>query len=215
MPNKNHLLGGFAALTLATVMSGCGSSEMSAMPDVTDSRLDVALSDIERAGFDDEVEVIGGGIFGVVDESNWQVCDQEPAAGASIDSAPRLTVDRVCETEDSLEGDSSAADEVSEPTEKPVAQKPRGEARVSGGRPAGRETFVVPPMVGMNLQDAQDLLQSLGSYILTQTDATGWARFQMLDSNWKVCWQKPAPGTEVPLSRLIDLGAVKLDERCP
>ena len=66
------------------------------MPDVVGQQLDVALSDIERAGVDDEVEVLGGGTFGVVDESNWQVCEQLPGAGQTVTDAPRLTVDRSC-----------------------------------------------------------------------------------------------------------------------
>ena len=72
------------------------------MPDVVGKRLDVALSDVERAGFSDEVEVLGGGFFGVVDESNWKVCEQSPAAGELV-SAPRLTVDRTCD-DDAVRG---------------------------------------------------------------------------------------------------------------
>ncbi len=49
------------------------------MPDLTAKRLDIALSDLDRAGYGDEPEVLGGGMFGVVDESNWTVCDQAPA----------------------------------------------------------------------------------------------------------------------------------------
>lgn len=66
------------------------------MPDVTGQSLDVALSDIKRAGFTDKVEVLGGGTFGVIDKSNWQVCDQSPAAGQAVTAQPRLTVDRSC-----------------------------------------------------------------------------------------------------------------------
>lgn len=66
------------------------------MPDVTGKRLDVALSDIERAGFTDTVDIVGGGLLGVLDESNWQVCDQSPAAGQPVSAAPHLTVDRSC-----------------------------------------------------------------------------------------------------------------------
>jgi hypothetical protein len=66
------------------------------MPDVMGLQLDAALSDIERAGFEDEVEILGGGTFGVVNESNWQVCDQLPAAGEAMTLVPRLTVDRSC-----------------------------------------------------------------------------------------------------------------------
>lgn len=77
------------------------------------------------------------------------------------------------------------------------------------------QTFVVPDLVGMNLQDAQDALQALGSYLLDQEDASGEGRLQIDDSNWQVCTQEPAPGTEVPLSATIRLDSVKLDEVCP
>lgn len=70
------------------------------MPSVTGLQLDVALSDIERADVNDEVEVLGGGLFGVVDESNWVVCAQEPVAGELVTSPPRLTVDRSCGQDD-------------------------------------------------------------------------------------------------------------------
>lgn len=66
------------------------------MPDVTGKKLDVANSDIKLAGFEDEVEVIGGGVFGVVQESNWEVCEQTPAPGEPLTKAPRLKIDRDC-----------------------------------------------------------------------------------------------------------------------
>jgi hypothetical protein len=66
------------------------------MPAVTGLTLDVALSDIERAGFDQDVEVLGGGVLGILDKSNWQVCEQSPASGQAVAAAPRLTVDRSC-----------------------------------------------------------------------------------------------------------------------
>ena len=90
---------GFAFVLGST---GCGSDTETAapvMPDVTGLSLDVALSDIERAGVVDEVEVIGGGIIEVSDEPNWQVCDQLPALGEVVTDAPRLTVDRSCESD--------------------------------------------------------------------------------------------------------------------
>ena len=63
---------------------------------VSGQKLDVALSDIKRAGFSDDVEVLGGGVLGVIDKSNWTVCEQEPAAGQAMTSTPRLKVDRTC-----------------------------------------------------------------------------------------------------------------------
>jgi hypothetical protein len=77
------------------------------------------------------------------------------------------------------------------------------------------ETFVMPRVVGLNLQKAQNLLQMMGSYFMDQTDASGMGRFQLLDSKWHVCAQNPPPGRTVPLSTIVTLASVKLDERCP
>lgn len=85
------------ATALVVITAGCDSeSAAPVMPDVVGKQLDVALSDIKRAGLDDEPEILGGGVFGILDESNWQVCEQLPAAGESPDGKPRLTVDREC-----------------------------------------------------------------------------------------------------------------------
>ncbi len=181
------------------------------MPDVATRQLDIALSDIERAGFEDEVEVVGGGTFGVVDESAWTVCAQEPAAGSTIDSAPRLIVDRTCDDEKPPnDAESPAA-----PDDTPAGENKESdtEPKVNESLPA--ETFVMPPLVGANLQDAQDTLQALDSFLLTQIDATGMERFQVLDSGWKVCGQRPAAGVEVPLEKMVELFVVKLRELCP
>lgn len=74
--------------------------------------------------------------------------------------------------------------------------------------------FTMPRVVGMNLQLAQDLLQSKGSYILDQVDHKGLLRVQVLDSNWKVCKQTPAAGKVVLASTVVTLSSVKLTERC-
>jgi beta-lactam-binding protein with PASTA domain len=210
---------------LAVALTACGGDTDVVMPDVTAKRLDVAISDIERVGVDDEVEVLGGGTFGVVDESNWTVCDQQPSAGGIVDAAPRLTVDRSCDDLDDFAG---AADEPGEEEPEPEssasvkpkaapskkATSPRDDSSAAATKSQPREDFVMPRLVGMNLQDAQDTLQALDSYILTQTDATGMERFQVIDSGWKVCYQRPVAGTTTPLEEMVDLGVVKLDESC-
>ncbi len=81
--------------------------------------------------------------------------------------------------------------------------------------PSVPETFAVPALLGMNLQDAQDTLQLSGSYVLDQEDASGLERFQVNDSNWYVCRQDPAPGTVVAVDATITLASVKMDEICP
>lgn len=77
------------------------------------------------------------------------------------------------------------------------------------------ETFAMPKLVGVNLQLAQDTLQSLGSYVLDQEDASGLERFKVNDSNWKVCSQKPKAGASVPIETVVLLSSVKLAEDCP
>jgi hypothetical protein len=82
-------------------LAACGSSQIKVsqvkvMPDVKGQKLDVALGDMKRAGFEDKVDIIGGGIFGVVVKSNWEVCNQSPAAGQALTAAPQLTVARSC-----------------------------------------------------------------------------------------------------------------------
>lgn len=84
--------------------AGCGSSDKATepktvMPEVRGKRLDVALGDIKKAGFEDDVDVSSTGTFGVVDETNWTVCEQTPAAGKPVGSPPKLDVDRSCEDE--------------------------------------------------------------------------------------------------------------------
>lgn len=77
------------------------------------------------------------------------------------------------------------------------------------------QTFVMPDVAGVNLQLAQDTLQSLGSWVMDQEDASGLDRMQLNDSNWRVCQQDPAAGSVLPVSSVVTLWSVKLDEACP
>ena len=63
------------------------------VPDLRGQPLDVALERLARAGFEADVE--GGGLFGVIDESNWEVVSQDPSGGFHEQgSSVRLDVDR-------------------------------------------------------------------------------------------------------------------------
>jgi beta-lactam-binding protein with PASTA domain len=73
----------------------------------------------------------------------------------------------------------------------------------------------VANFIGKGLQAAQDDAQAEGFYNLTSHDATGRARHQIFDRDWKVCFQRPAAGTTVSSGSRLDFGVVKLDERCP
>ncbi len=114
------------ALMIAVGRAACGSENDPAMPDVAGKKLDVALSDIERAGFEDDVDVVGGGVFGVIDESNWEVCEQTPAPGEPLTEAPRLTVERDCNKDgaEPSEEPSPAPEETASasPTAEPTAE---------------------------------------------------------------------------------------------
>jgi hypothetical protein len=102
-----------------------------------------------------------------------------------------------------------------QPTNQPSSTQPTDQASSTPSDEPSEEAFKMPELVGMGLQDAQDKLQSLGSYLLDQQDATGLGRMQILDSNWKVCSQDPGPGAKVPLSAMVSLASVKLSESCP
>lgn len=114
----------------AASLAGCGGSDTDTatttkpvMPDVTGQQLDVALGEIKEAGFEDDVEVTGGGTFGIVDESNWTVCEQSPQAGDPVQEAPQLTVDRSC--------DDSATDSTESPdTTGPTTTEPASSTTV-------------------------------------------------------------------------------------
>lgn len=125
-------LAGFVviAATATWACGGDGSGNAALMPAVEGLRLDVAISDLSAQGVaEEDVEVVGGGTFGVLDESNWEVCEQSPAAGTPI-AAVRLIVDRSCGPEDSgtptgnasQDGEEDTDDEAAagpEPTEEP------------------------------------------------------------------------------------------------
>jgi PASTA domain-containing protein len=64
------------------------------VPDLVGQPLDVAEARLARARFD--VDVRGGGLFGVIDEGNWEVTGQDPAPGTFLEqgSTVRVDVDR-------------------------------------------------------------------------------------------------------------------------
>lgn len=126
--------------------------------------------------------------------------------GTAASDTPPATVTVTASAEE--EGVTADEPKTSEATE-PETTEPTPEAAA-----AAEETFEMPSLVGMNLQTAQDTLQSLDSWFLDQEDASGLGRMQMVDSNWQVCQQDPAAGTVVPISTVVTLWSVKLDEAC-
>lgn len=77
----------------------------------------------------------------------------------------------------------------------------------------------MPDLTGMDLQGAQDAIQSLTSdavWYTSSTDLTGQGRAQILDRAWVVCSSTPPPGAPFTASTEVDFGVVKKDvESCP
>jgi beta-lactam-binding protein with PASTA domain len=62
-----------------------------AVPDLVGERLPTARERIERAGFD--VDVVGGGLLGVIVERNWEVVAQRPPAGEQREQGSTIQVE--------------------------------------------------------------------------------------------------------------------------
>lgn len=78
----------------------------------------------------------------------------------------------------------------------------------------GGKTAELPNFTGEVLQNAQDGAQAAGFWVLDSTDATGMGRVQVLDRNWTVCSQDPAPGMH-DVTTVVTFATVKLTETCP
>jgi len=88
------------------------------------------------------------------------------------------------------------------------------DANSNGVNPLGGhapEDFLMPNVVCMNLQEAQDEIQDHGVFFSRSKDASGRNRSQFLDRNWVVVKQSPAPGKKIGEGDAM-LSAVKIGE---
>jgi pyruvate/2-oxoglutarate dehydrogenase complex dihydrolipoamide acyltransferase (E2) component len=69
----------------------------------------------------------------------------------------------------------------------------------------------MPEVVGMNLEAAQDLIQTGGVFFSRSEDATGAGRMQILDRDWVVVSQTPAAGELIGEGDAV-LSVVKIGE---
>jgi len=76
---------------------------------------------------------------------------------------------------------------------------------------APKAPSIMPNVVGMNLQAAQDLIQTTGVFFSKSVDCTGRDRMQILDRDWQVVSQTPAAGAEFGENEAV-LGVVKPGE---
>ncbi|MFF3561317.1 hypothetical protein ACFYXS_14870 [Streptomyces sp. NPDC002574] len=70
----------------------------------------------------------------------------------------------------------------------------------------------MPDLTGASLKVARQALPSATS--ITAEDATDQDRFILLESNWRVCSQSPAPGAALH-GQPVSFKAVKFGEHCP
>lgn len=71
---------------------------------------------------------------------------------------------------------------------------------------------LMPDVVCMNLQEAQDFIQAQTDVFLSRSeDATGAGRSQIVDSNWIVVAQRPAAGSPIGEGDAV-LSVVKIEE---
>jgi hypothetical protein len=75
-----------------------------------------------------------------------------------------------------------------------------------------RRKVIVPNVVGLDHQLAQDTMQAAGLLRLTEQDATGEDRLLLWDRNWTVVDQWPLPGARVARSQVVVLMSVKDEE---
>ena len=84
-------------------------------------------------------------------------------------------------------------------------------AQAGTAEAAGKAPAIMPDVVCQNLQDAQDEIQRAGVFFSRSDDASGQGRAQLIDRNWIVVAQTPAPGSPVGEAEAI-LSAVKIGE---
>ncbi len=116
--------------------------------------------------------------------------------------------------------DSSTTTTVTTVTESaPAAPAQEVPAQQEPAPPQGAQgQWAMPNLVGSNLQDAQNQIQSLTSDAIFYTsshDLSGANRNQVLDANWEVCSQNVAAGAAITPDSTIDFGVVKIGEGCP
>lgn len=92
------------------------------------------------------------------------------------------------------------------------AAAPTAPAAPAAPAPPAAGPATVPNVVGLDHQLAQDTMQAAGLYNLSEEDATGAGRLMLIDRNWIVVEQVPAPGTKVGEDATITLRSKKKDE---
>jgi PASTA domain-containing protein len=84
------ILGGAQPVYKERTISVAAQPRGTAVPALVGQRLDAALDHLETSGL--KAKVDGGGLFGIVDESNWRVVEQDPSPGARLREGDTVTL---------------------------------------------------------------------------------------------------------------------------
>ncbi|WP_416583628.1 hypothetical protein [Mycolicibacterium elephantis] len=92
-------------------------------------------------------------------------------------------------------------------------------AAVGFASPAAADSWTMPDLIGVDLQGAQDAIQSVSDgkvWFSSSTDLTGQGRMQVNDRAWVVCSSTPPPRAAFTTGTKIDFGVVRKGiESCP
>jgi beta-lactam-binding protein with PASTA domain len=160
-------------------------TETKPIPNFAGMGLQSAQDKAQAAGFYglDSHDSLGRDRMQILDR-DWKVCSQKPAAGKAVPTDTKLDFGAV-----KLDETCPATDQAA-----PAA--------------AGS---TMPNFAGKAVKVARAALDSGTS--ITVNDATGDSRFVLVESNWKVCSQKPAAGAKLT-GQPVTLNAVKFEESC-
>ncbi|HEX5899164.1 MAG TPA: PASTA domain-containing protein [Solirubrobacteraceae bacterium] len=88
------ILGGAQPVYKERTLTVARPPQGSAVPALVGQPLDVALDRLQSAGLKGDVQ--GGGLFGILNEGDWKVVDQDPSPGARLGQGDtvRLDIDR-------------------------------------------------------------------------------------------------------------------------
>jgi hypothetical protein len=126
--------------------------------------------------------------------------------------APLLLLTAACGVSQQPRPAATVTVTATQPTQPTPTQPPSQTPTRPPTPPQTARSGVVPAVVGLNHQLAQDTMQAAGFYYLTEEDATGQGRLLINDRNWVVVSQSPAGGTTASLDSKILLRSKKIGE---
>jgi beta-lactam-binding protein with PASTA domain len=172
--------------TSKATTSNDGKAQTKTIPNLVGKGLQSAQDEAQAAGFYnlDSHDSLGRDRHQILDR-DWKVCTQTPKAGQNVDTGTKVDFGTVKLAETCPATDKTA----------PSA---------AGGK--------MPNLAGQSVKAARSALDS--SMSITVTDATGDSRMVLVESNWQVCTQDPAPGKALN-GQPVEFTAVKFGETCP